>query len=355
MSWQKIIPLITKDFMLFLRDKLFGFATIFCIVLFIIFYFIMPRTVDETIEIGFYAPKAFNMFNKTREAEGVIIRNVSSENELKQAVMDKQYHIGISIPGDIRKSLIPGKNPQIVVYYSSDIPDEMKEMYTIFIGEMINAVVGYKIKLDHIVLGLDMGGKQIPYRDRLLPILVFFLLIAGTFVLASLITSELENKTIQALLATPMKVIDLFVGKGFVGVLLAFSQAMILMTVTGNLNQNTILIIISLLLGSMMVTGLAFFIASISPDMMSVVAWGTLFVMILSIPAVTIIFPGPVSGWIKVIPSFYIVDTLHRAVNFDIGWSGNLKNIMFIIGFNIAFVFLGIITLKRKVQCALEE
>jgi len=102
-------------------------------------------------------------------------------------------------------------------------------------------------------------------------------------------------------------------------------------------------------LGSIIVTGLSFFIASISKDMMSIVAWGTLLLMILGIPAFSLMVPGFVTGWIKIIPSFFLVDTLHRAINFNIGWSGNLNNIMFLIGFNIVFISLGIITLKRKV------
>jgi len=41
---------------------------------------------------------------------------------------------------------------------------------------------------------------------------------------------------------------------------------------------------------------------------------------------------------------------LNRAINFDIGWGDNLNNIMFLMGFNIVFVFLGIITLKRRLN-----
>lgn len=351
MSWRTIKTLIAKDFKLFFRNKFFGVMTIFGIILYLVFYFIMPNTVDEKIEIGLYAPQAFSMFYENIE-EGLIIRNMKTEDELKQAVTDKELHIGISIPEDIQKSLMSGKKPQIFVYYSSDLSDEIKEMYTILIGEMINQMSGFEIDIDEveIVLGPDMGGKQIPYRDRMLPLFAVMLLITETLGLANLITSELEDGTIQALLTTPMKVTDLFVGKGVTGVFLAFSPAVLLMIITGSLTQNVSLIIISLLLGSIMVTGLAFFIASISKDMMSVIAWGTLVMIVLFIPAFTVIFPGPVSGWIKVIPSFFLVDTLHRAVNFDIGWSGNLNNIMFLIGFNIIFVLLGIITLKRKVK-----
>lgn len=351
MNWRTIKTIIAKDFKLFFRNKFFSIMTIFGIIIYLVFYFIMPNTVDEKIEIGLYAPQAFSIFYENIE-EGLIIRNMKNEDELKQAVTDKELHIGISIPEDIQKSLISGKKPQIFVYYSSDLSDEIKEMYTILIGEMINEMSGFEIDIDQveIVLGPDMGGKQIPYRDRMLPLFAVMLLVTETLGLANLITSELESGTIQALLTTPMKVIDLFVGKGVTGVFLAFSPAALLMIITGSLTQNVLLIITSLLLGSIMVTGLAFLIASISKDMMSVMAWGTLLMIVLFIPAFTVIFPGPVSGWIKVIPSFFLVDTLHRAVNFDIGWSGNLNNIMFLIGFNIIFVFLGIITLKRKVK-----
>lgn len=351
MNWRTIKTIIAKDFKLFFRNKFFSIMTIFGIIIYLVFYFIMPNTVDEKIEIGLYAPQAFSIFYENIE-EGLIIRNMKNEDELKQAVTDKELHIGILIPEDIQKSLISGKKPQIFVYYSSDLSDEIKEMYTILIGEMINEMSGFEIDIDQveIVLGPDMGGKQIPYRDRMLPLFAVMLLVTETLGLANLITSELESGTIQALLTTPMKVIDLFVGKGVTGVFLAFSPAVLLMIITGSLTQNVLLIITSLLLGSIMVTGLAFLIASISKDMMSVMAWGTLLMIVLFIPAFTVIFPGPVSGWIKVIPSFFLVDTLHRAVNFDIGWSGNLNNIMFLIGFNIIFVFLGIITLKRKVK-----
>jgi ABC-2 type transport system permease protein len=352
MSWQTIKTLISKDFKLFFRDKFFGIMTIVSIVMFIVLYFIMPKTLDETIEIGLYAPHAPDMLKISTGEGALIIRPLKSEDELKKAVIDKELHIGISIPGDIYKSMLSGKKPQLFVYYSSDLPVEMNEMYTILITEMINRLGGLKTGIDVIerVLGPDMGGKQIPHRKRMLPLFVFLMIVMETLGLANLITSELEEGTIEALLTTPMTVIDLFVAKGITGLFLAFSPALLLLIITGSLTQNVLLIIISILLISMMVTGLAFFIASISKDMMSVVAWGTIVIIVLTIPAFSVIFPGPVSGWIKIIPSFFFVNILHRAINFDIGWSGNLNNIVFLTGFIIVFLFLGIISLKRKVQ-----
>lgn len=359
MNWRRITPLISKDILLFAHDKLFAFLTAFCLILFIMIYYILPKTVKETIKIGYYSPSPHVVTGTAKEAPGISIQNVNSDERLKQAVVDKKFHIGISVSGEILKPSDPGKNTQVRLYYSSEIPDEIMETYTIILDEMINRMSGHAAKFNfaETVLGPDMAGKQIPFRDRILPLLVFFMLITGTFILANLITDELENKTMQALLSTPMQVTDVFAGKAVVGVLLSFSQALLMITATGRLAQNPLIITSAMFLGAIMVTGMAFLIASVAKDVMSVVAWGTLVVMILSIPAVTILFPGPVPGWIKAIPSFFIVDTLHRAVNFktEIGWSGHLDNFSLMIAFSIAFIFLGILTLKRKVKCTLEE
>lgn len=352
MSRQTIKTLISKDFKLFFRDKFFGIMTIGSIVMFIILYFIMPKTLEETIEIGLYTPHAPDMLNISTGEGALIIHQVKSEDELKKAIIDKKLHIGISIPGDIHKSMLSGKKPRLFIYYSSELPVEMNEMYTILIGEMINRLGGFKTGIDVVerVLGPDMGGKQIPHRKRMLPLFAFMMLVMETLGLANLITSELEDGTVEALLTTPMTVIDLFVAKGITGLFLAFSPALLLMIITGSLTRNVLLIIISLLLASMMLTGLAFFVASISKDMISVVGWGTLVMIVLFLPAFSVIFPGPVSGWIKIIPSYFFVDILHRAVNFDIGWGGNLNNIVLLMGFNIVFVYLGMISLKRKIR-----
>ena len=82
--------------------------------------------------------------------------------------------------------------------------------------------------------------------------------------------------------------------------------------------------------------------------MMSVVGWSVLFMIVLIIPTIGILFPALISNWIKILPSYFFVDTLHRAVNFGIGWSGNLKNILFLLSYNLLFISLGIMTLRRK-------
>ncbi len=88
----------------------------------------------------------------------------------------------------------------------------------------------------------------------------------------------------------------------------------------------------TLLLGSLFVTGLAFLIASVARDMMGVMAWGMLLLIVLAIPAFTILFPATASSWVEAIPTFYLVDTLHRAINFDATWAEVARNLVILAG-----------------------
>ena len=213
MNWSIIGTLVFKDFVLFYRDKFFGLMTIFGLILYIIFYLVMPKSIDETIEIAVHAPQIIYSMLEQQQEKGIVIQKMSTEEELKQAIMEKKFQFGISIPDNIQTSFFSGNKPQIYVYSSSELPEEIKEMYPAFMGEMFFGGSQGNIEIVETVLGPDMGGKQIPYRNLLLPMFVFIILVMETLGLANLITSEVENETANALLVTPMKLVDFFVAK----------------------------------------------------------------------------------------------------------------------------------------------
>jgi ABC-2 type transport system permease protein len=66
------------------------------------------------------------------------------------------------------------------------------------------------------------------------------------------------------------------------------------------------------------------------------------------IPALTVMFPGTSADWIKIIPSYYIVDTVHRVVNYGAGWADVWQNIVMTLLFAVVFLVLGVEVLKRR-------
>jgi ABC-2 type transport system permease protein len=171
-----------------------------------------------------------------------------------------------------------------------------------------------------------------------------------TMGLASLISSEVVGGTLHALLVTPLRIEGLFLGKGITGVGLAFSETALLMAVTGGLNHQPLLILTLLLLGAAMVTGIAFLVGASSKDMMSVMGWGILVLLLLAIPSMNVLLPGLTSDWIRILPSYYLVDAIHRVANFEASWAEVIGNIFALLAFVGAFLALGIGVLRRRLR-----
>jgi len=349
LSLRIIAALVAKDLSLFFRNKFFGLMTALGLVLYIVIYFVMPSSVNETLQVGLYAevvPPAFEQVAR----EGLVFEEVESEDALVEAVTDGQYAVGVALPPDILDLFASRERPQITVYSTADTPAEVTDAVEVVIRELAYLQVGEPLAVDISaeVLGPDMLGQQIPIRDRMRPLLAVFLVLFEMIGLAGLITDEVQQGTGRALLVTPMRVPDLFAAKGLLGIGLAFGQAALFMAVIGGLNSQPFIILTALLLGAVLVTGFAFLIASLSRDMMSSLGWGMLILIIFIIPAFGILFPGTVSGWAKVIPSYYLADTVHQASAFAAGWSDVSLNLLVLLGVDLAVVVAGVAALGRR-------
>ena len=352
MNWGIIRALIQKDVTLYFRNIMSAAFTVLFIVFFFTVYFVMPSTADDTLKVGIYTEVIPPSFMEAEEEEGLEIILASSEEELKAGVTDADYIAGIALPKDFLEKLYSGEKPLVNLYFTPDAPDEIKEIVAILVRELAFQEIGksIEIKITEEVLGPDLLGTPIAPRDRLRPWAVILIILMETLFMANLIAEEIERRTINALLITPVTIKDIFAAKGLAGISLAFLQAIIFMAVVGGLNMQPLIIILTLLLGAILVTGIGFLLASISKDFMSVMGWGIPVLIIMIIPALSVIFPGVVTGWVKLVPSYYLFDTVHRVSNFGSSWADVWANLLILAGFCTISVFAGIIVLKRRFQ-----
>ncbi|HRQ37903.1 MAG TPA: ABC transporter permease [Chloroflexota bacterium] len=350
MNANLVSAIVVKDLSLYFRNRFFAFVTILGLVFYAIIYYALPATVDETVTIGVYAPAIPPAFLATLAEEGVVLQTAVTEDALLQAMEDGDYNIGVVVSDNLLTRLAAQEQDDIILYFTPDFPQELHEAYAVIFQELAYNMVGQPLTLNvrQEILGTDMVGSQIALRDQLIPMLVVVILLIETLGLAALVSSEIEGQTIQALLVTPLTIPGLFTGKGIMGVGLAFTQVTLLMLVTRSLGSGPLLLLFTLLLGSMLVTGLGFLIASVARDLMGVMSWGMLAIVIFTIPAFTAVVPGLVSDWVKIIPSYYIVDTLYQVMNFGVGWADVASNLVALLAFALLFFGLGILALWRK-------
>jgi len=61
-----------------------------------------------------------------------------------------------------------------------------------------------------------------------------------------------------------------------------------------------------------------------------------------------VMFPGTISGWAKALPSYYLVDAIHRVANFTAGWRDVWPNLLILLGMNVVLFGIGVVALRRK-------
>ncbi len=350
MTTQIIGTLLRKDFTLYFRNRFFAFVTILGLVFYAVIYYVMPSTVDEVLRLGFYAPVAPPILDQAQD-EGLTIERFDSAEALKEAVIGGDYQAGLVFPADILESQLAAEQATVELYFPADAPLEFRDAIVTLIREMVFLQLGQGLNLevDQQILGVDMVGAQIAPRDRMLPLFAVMLILVEMLGLASLLSEEIAGGTLMALLITPMTIGGLFVAKGTTGVSLAFGQAALFLGVTGGLGRQPLIILLALLLGAIMVTGIAFLIASLGKDLMSVMGWSIPALIIMIIPAFTVIFPGATTNWIRAIPSYYLVDAVHKAGNFGLGFEHVWQDLVILLVLGIMFFALGIAALRRKI------
>ena len=350
MNARIIAALVIKDIVLIFRNKLFLLITIFGTIAYIAIYFVMPTTVNEDIKIGLYSdattvPPVFEQLIAGGQ-EGLDVVQLDSDQALQDAVEEGQYIAGIYLPADI----LTGDDPQIRLYSRADTPTEVSDSLQFMVTELAYLQDGQLPVTSQEVSLPDLAGAQIPLQDQMRTILPVILIIAQLFGLATLISEEFEGRTVRAVLVSPANIVDFFSAKVVFGVGMAFGQGLLIMAIIGGLGTQAGIVILTLFLASLVVTGVGFLAGAFSKDNMSAVSWSFVVMMVLLLPAMTSLTPGAASIWVRLIPSYYFVDTLHRAGNFGMGVSDLWPNLLIMTGFATAFISLGILALRRKVR-----
>ena len=350
MNWQTIPPLIRKDLTLIFRNKFYTMITIVGLLAYIGVYFAMPSQVDENIEVGIFAPSGSTEIIAQLENEGLTFQLHESVESLKQAVLDDRIVTGIALPPNFQQDILAGVKPTVDIYLPSDIDQDTQEAMQVVVETIFLTLSGQELNIDanEVILGPDLSGQAIPPRDRMLPLFAVVVLMFETLGLSSLLAEEIQAGTIRALLVSPMGSRELFIAKGLLSVSFVLLQSSLLMIAVGAMFTAPLQILTILFLGSLLVTGVGFLLGTVGKDMLSVMAWGVLAMILLLIPSFGVLFPGTMTSWAKLIPSYFLVDAIHQVINFNAGWAQISNNLILLLAWDLVLLFGGAAVLKRK-------
>ena len=351
-----IAALVQKDIKLFFRNKFFALITGLGLAVYIALYLLLPSTADDSVEMGLYLADPADTLIDEQLADVVDINLYATEAELIAALEANDIPAGLAISTEATALIAQGQPSQIEAYFAPGIPSDLREAYgnifTVLINNLGEGSNGRSLQANETteVVGPDMIDSSISIRDRLLPLILLFTLGVEVMGLATLIIHEAESGTVRALLTSPLTSSQFFTSKFIMGIGLAFVQVLVLVLITGKLFDAPLIILSTLLLGSLLITGLGFLIAAISKDSMAVLAWGMIIIIIFAIPGIGVIFPALNSGWSSLIPSYYLVTALHQTLNLNAGWADVNADLLSLLGYALLTLGLGTAVLRRRFQ-----
>ncbi len=265
--------------------------------------------------------------------------------------------VGIAFPPSFIGDVATSKGDVTVTVYSDAAVDpEIRSAMRSFVREMAYQFAGVELPVglpaeESMVLGDDRLGNQVTPREQLRPMLAFMLLLMETFSIASLISVEIAQRTVGALLVTPMRLADFLAAKAVFGTGVSVIQTVIILALIGSFTASNWSLMLALaVLGAMLFTGVAMVVGAAGKDFMGQIFYNMLFTVPLLIPAIAVLFPGSTAVWVTLIPTFPLMDALVSVTAYGAGWAETWPSLAASLAWVVVIFGAGLITLKRKVE-----
>lgn len=350
-----VAAILAKDLRAFARDRFYVFVSILGLVFYVAIFWVLPGSVDETVSLGLHldeGPAA--LAEVAGGSAGLEVERFDDEGELADAVEAGTVAAGLAFPDGFVAAVAAGEDVTVRVLLTGDAPEELRPALSGMVRELAFAVAGEQLpvrapELDEIVLGVDRTGEQLSLRDQMRPLFVFFVLMVEMFALASLVAAEIHGKTITSILVTPARVGDVLAAKVVLGTLLAFSQAALLVAALGALGSSPALLLVTLLLGAVLVTGLGLVAGSTGADFIGIVFWSIALMLPLMVPALSSLFPGAPALWIRALPSYGLVQVIIGTSSYGEGWREAAPHLLTLLAWCAAVFVAGVGLLHRRV------
>jgi ABC-2 type transport system permease protein len=351
-----VAAILAKDLRAFARDRFYVSVSILGLVAYVLLFWLLPATVEETVPLGVRLDGAGPVLAGLAGAsEGLDVVAFDDPDALQAAVeTGDEVVAGLDFPPGFLASVAAGEPTTVRVLLPADAPEELRPALTALVRELAYVVAGEAPPVtapavDEAIVGVDRAGAQVSLREQLRPLLVFLVLLVEMFALAALIAAEIHQRTITAILVTPARVSDVLAAKSLLGTGLAFGQALLILLATGTFVRGWTILAVALLLGSVLVTGMAMIAGSLGRDFIGIVFWSLLLMIPLAVPAFSVLFPGSAATWIQALPTNGLVRVIVGVTAYGDGWSQVGEDLLVLAGWCLATFGVGVLVLRRRV------
>jgi len=268
---------------------------------------------------------------------------------------DESIVVGMDFPDNFVGNIAKGKKTRVRLYVDSSVPAEIRHAMSGWVRELAYAMTGSELPVKvpdekTIILGENRAGDQVSMREKMRPLFAFFMLMMEMFALTALVAGEIQSRTVTAVIVTPARTSDFLAAKGVLGTLLAFAETVLLLLLIRGFDNGPLILLVTLLLGAMLVTGLGLIAGASGKDFINMMFYSMVFMIPLVIPPIALLFPGSASFWVKALPSYGLVQAIVGVSSYGYSWSEAIPYLASLTAWVAVIFSIGWYTLKRKVE-----
>jgi len=346
----RVGTLLKKEFREGYKNYFFLFAVFAPLLVTLIMSISFGSVFSSKPVLGIYSDGTPDLVRHISGLESIGVKLFSTQKKLQQAVGSGEADMGISFPSDFRRDLKQGRKLKIKTYIWGESLLKDRAVLGAAIISSIREITGRRLPANIKVEAMG-GVDKVPWKDRLLPMIVLMAIFMGGFLIpSSSLVNEKQKGTMPALLVTPVTRGDLLWAKGLLGFFMSLFMGIFILVLNRAYGANFPLLLLLLTLGAVMaaVTGVLFGI--LMKTITSLYSMIESLGLLLYGPGLIYMFPK-IPEWIgKLLPTYYILNPVMEVTRKGAGWGDISVNVFILIGIILVLIALTAVTAARRFE-----
>lgn len=320
MNLRRILVLFFSDLKQSYNSFFFIFALVIPVILSLAVTALFGNLFSSTPKVAILDEGDSVLIEKFSELDSVSVSEYTARSELIEAVEIGVVDMGMVLPEGFDNFAKSDTEVvmDIFVYGGSLLKD--RAILATSLIEVFRDIAGQEVPVE--INTATIGEENIPWEDRLLPMIVLMSVVIGGFILpASSIVEEKQNRTLTAVTVAPASLNEVFVSKGAVGAMVSLLAGIITLLINNTWSTQPGLLMLSLTLGAIFAASMGVLLGAIFRDIESLFATVKGLGILLYAPGILYMFPN-IPEWIaKVFPTYYIMSPVMRISQAGSGWA----------------------------------
>lgn len=336
MNVPRLLAMVKKDVVLTTRQSFFVLMIVMPILLTLVLNTALGSVGTKTPTLGVYGEG--ELVDLLEQKPTIKVITVSSEEDLREAVLQGEYDAGLIIPpekGDPLYLMISGRS-----LLNDRLTIGATLLYTYREHAHTEALATFETRV--------IGEEEFSLSARFIPFFLVFATVIGGFIISSSLIEEREMRTLNAVLVTPITPLEVVVAKSVYGLFLGLVLGLLILVLNSSLTGEIYLILLFLVLGTLFAVGLGLMAGVIMKNITDLVARMKLFNLFFMFPAFVILFPQ-IPQWLGYFfPTYYFIDPIFSITQKGAGWSEVWWEAVVLVVIDVAVLILASRILRER-------